>query len=127
MDISFGSQKLQRQCAEERAMRDAWGPAVARKLMLRLTEMEAAETLDDLRRLPQARCQGHPTDKGLLSVALSGPQRLVFEADYDPLPLAKGGGLDWGRVKKVRVLRVSATATVFSNERGGDFEEAIRA
>jgi proteic killer suppression protein len=127
MGISYGSRKMQRLCSDEQALRDAWGDEVARKLRLRLTEMEAADSLDDLRRLPQARCQAHPTIRGRLSVPLAGLHRLVFEADDDPLPVGDGGSLDWGRVTCVRVLEVSGPAGILKNEGEGDVEEALRA
>ena len=67
MDISYHSRKMQRVCSDEQAMTDTWGAAVARKLMLRLTEMEAAASLEDLRRLPQTRCQLLASARGRLS------------------------------------------------------------
>lgn len=127
MEISYGSRKMQRLCSDEQAMRDTWGDEVARKLRLRLTEMEAADSLDDLRRLPQAGCQPHPTIRGRLSAALASPHCLVFEADGEPLPVADGGDLDWGRVTCVRVLDASGPAGVQKSEGEGDVEEALRA
>jgi proteic killer suppression protein len=127
MEISYGSRKLQRLCSDEQAMRDAWGDEIARKLRLRLTEVEAADSPEDLRRLPQAGCQAHPTIRGRLSVALAGPHRLVFEADGEPLPVGDGGSLDWGRVTRLQVLEVSGPAGVLKNEGEGDVEEALRA
>jgi plasmid maintenance system killer protein len=127
MEINHGSKKMQQLCSDEQAMRDAWGDEIARKLRLRLTEIEAADSLEDLQRLPQAGCQLHPSIRGRLSVALAGPLRLVFEADDEPLPVGDGGGLDWGRVTCVRVLDVSGPVGVLKNKGEGDVEEALRA
>ena len=107
MDISFGSRKMQKNCSSEQAMRAEWGTNVAKKLRLRLAEMEAAETLEDLRRLPQARCHEYTgSGKGRFSVDLADPYRLIFEPDHDPLPLKEDGGLHWTQVTRVRVLGV---------------------
>lgn len=107
MEISFGTRKMQRDCSSEKAMRAKWGVNNARKMMLRLTEMEGADTLEDLRRLPQARCHEYSGGrKGQLSVDLADPYRLIFEPDHDPLPTKDDGGLDWTRVTRVRILAV---------------------
>jgi plasmid maintenance system killer protein len=107
MEIGFGTKKMQRNCSSEKAMRAEWGTHNAKKLMLRLTEMEAAETLEDLARLPQARCHEYKgEEKGKLSVDLAHPFRLIFEPDQDPVPTKPDGGLDWKAVTRIRILYV---------------------
>jgi len=89
------------------AMRAAYGVNTAKKLKLRLAELEAAASLEDLRRLPQARCHEYKgSGKGLLSVDLADPYRLIFEPDHDPVPSKDDGGLDWSKVTRVLVMDV---------------------
>jgi hypothetical protein len=126
MDISYYSRKMQRVCSDARAMSDTWGTAVARKLMLRLTEMEAAVSLDDLRRLPQTRCQLLELARGRLAVFLTDPRRLIFDVDHDPLPTRAGESLDWALVTRVRVLEVASSTELTNHGGKGHVEEAIR-
>jgi proteic killer suppression protein len=126
MEINYGSRQMQRLCSDEQAMRAAWGDDIARTLMLRLTAMEAADSLDDLCKLPQVCCEAHPAARDRLSLGLGGPYRLVFEADHDPLPTGHNGGLEWGRVQRVRVLEVSPLPVVDRNKGDADFEKALR-
>jgi len=61
-----------------------------------LRELAAAETLDDMRHLPGARCHQLTADlKGRFAVDLVHPDRLVFSPDHDPVPEKDDGGLDW--------------------------------
>jgi proteic killer suppression protein len=78
--------------------------------MQRLDEIRAANTLEDLRCLPQARCHELVGDrKGQVSVDLNHPYRLIFVPANDPAPTRPDGGLDWGRVTAVLILGVEDT------------------
>ena len=106
VDISYTSRKMQKDCSSEKKMAARWGTLTARRLMSRLTEMEAAVTLEDLRNLPQARCHERKGKGCLLSVDLAQPYRLVFQPDHDPFPVKPDGGLDWTRVTRILILEV---------------------
>jgi proteic killer suppression protein len=98
---------MEKACSKDRAMVRKWGPEMARKLRQRLAELRAADTLDDMRHVPSARCHGLTRDrKGQLAVDLVHPRRLLFVPDHDPLPVKPDGGLDWTAVKKILVLSV---------------------
>ena len=87
MEIFFSNRQLQKLCAEEKEMARKLGVDAARKLKQRLSELEAAESLDDLRRLPGARCHELTGDrKGQLAVDLAHPKRLIFHADHVRFP-----------------------------------------
>lgn len=78
--------------------------------MQRLSELHAAETLSDIRRLPPPRCHElRGNRKGQLSVDLAHPYRLVFEPAGNPPPKKEDGGLDWTRVTGIRILEVADT------------------
>lgn len=109
MDVSFGSKRLQKLCSSEAEMRSKLGPECADKLMRRLAELGAATTLEDLRTLPGPRCHELTGDrKGLLSVDLKHPQRLLFQP-VPPRPLLPAGGLDWSGVKAVVIEAIEDT------------------
>ena len=76
-------------------------------LLIKLGELEAAETLEDMRYMPAARCREKKGDrKGQLSVDLQHPYRLIFTPDHDPPPVKSGGGLDWSEVTRVVILEI---------------------
>ncbi len=90
-------------------MQKHWGKN-ARRLKLRLAELRAAVTLQDICRTPPARCHELTGDrKGQLSVDLQYPYRLIFKPDHSPLPRKADGGLDLDRVTKVIVIEVVDT------------------
>ena len=88
-------------------MRAAFGKPLAERLQQRLAEIQAADTLDDISRLPPARCHELSQDrKGQLAVDLVHPKRLIFEPDHNPLPRKPDGGLDWSHVTSICVIDI---------------------
>ncbi len=107
MHVSFSTRKLQKACNSEKEMKAEWGPKMATKLQQRLMELQAAETLDQISRVPPARCHEHTqNNKGKLSVDLGHPYRLMFEPNHDPVPTKPDGGLDWSKVTAVVVMGI---------------------
>lgn len=84
-----------------------WGAENARKIRQRLAELNAAATLADVGRLPPARLHALKGDRrGQFAVDVKHPFRLLFEPAHDPVPLKDDGGLDLGRITRVRVLSI---------------------
>ena len=107
MEVSFATKSMQKCCSEEKAMQKRWGKNLARKLKQRLMELGAATTLQDIRRIPPARCHElKGKRKGQLSVELEHPYRLIFKPDHSPVPRREDGGLDWDGVTKVVLIEV---------------------
>jgi len=110
MEVRFATRSMQKVCSSAKEMRRNWGAALAQKLQQRFAELVAADSLDDISRLPPARCHELKGDRaGQLSVDLVHPQRLIFEPEDDPIPRKDDGGLDWTKVTKVVVLEVCDT------------------
>ena len=108
MEISFAQSKLQKLCNNSKKLRGEFGPKCAEKIARRLAEMEAADSLEELRLLPQSRCHELTGDyDGCLAVDLQHPLRLVFQPNHKPLPLDKGGGLVWAEVTRLLILEVT--------------------
>lgn len=104
MDVSFSTQKFAKLCNSAKEMQAKLGARMAEKLQQRLFELRGADTLDEIPRVPPPRCHELTGDlKGRLAVDLVHPNRLMFFPDHDPIPEAKGGGLDWKQVTKVVV------------------------
>lgn len=83
-------------------MRGKLGPRMADKLQLRLTQLSAVESLEDMRLIPGARCHELVGNlDGWIAVDLVHPDRLVFLPANDPLPKKDDGGLDWSVVTAI--------------------------
>lgn len=106
MEISFANEKLRRVCESTRALQRAYGKPCAKKIMSRLTDLGAAATLEDCRRLP-GRCHELTGSRsGQLALDLADGKRLVIEPVDTAPPLKEDGGLDWRGVDAVRVLNI---------------------
>ena len=110
MDIIFANDKLAKVFNNHRLLVREYGDLQAQRIRRRLDELRAADTLEDVRHLPQARCHELKGDlAGLLSVDLVHPYRLLFAPAEDPLPTKPDGGLDWTRVAAVIIVEVKDT------------------
>lgn len=79
----------------------------AKLIERRLSELESADCLSDMRYYPQADC--HPlrySRSGQFAVSLDGGYRLLFCPANDPLPVHPGGNVDCDRVTTICVLGV---------------------
>jgi plasmid maintenance system killer protein len=107
VDILFQDQKLAKVCNNDSLLIRKYGPVCAKFIRRRLDECRAAENLEILRSLPQARCHELKGNRGgTLAVDLAHPYRLIFEPANNPIPRKSDGGLDWTRVTEIRVLTV---------------------
>ena len=107
MEISFTTRRMQKLCNSEKEMRKGLDTRNAERLKQRLAEFKAADTLDDISRLPPARCHELKQDrKGQLAVDLVHPKRLIFEPDHHPVSKKEDGGLDWKCVTRVLVIEI---------------------
>lgn len=110
MVVYFHTLKLQKSCCTEREAVRTHGAPLARKLMQRLQELDAADTLADIGRVPPPRCHELKGElAGQLSVDLQHPYRLLFIPANDPVPRLADGGLDWNRVTEIEIIGVVDT------------------
>ena len=104
MDILFKTRKLEKRCNKANAHSNERSE---KELGKRLDEFRAAESLEDIHCLPQARCHELKGDrKGKLAVNLVHPQRLVFEPADEPIPTKPDGGLDWKEVRTICIFSI---------------------
>lgn len=110
MDVYFKTKKMQKACVSMNRMIAEFGEKRAKKLGQRLTELDAAENLDQMSRLPPARCHELTGNlKGVLSLDLDHPYRLLILPANDPVPRKPDGGLDWSMVTAVQVVDIVDT------------------
>jgi proteic killer suppression protein len=106
MEITFRSNKLQKQVSTEALCKKSFGKCHL-KLMQRLSELSAATNLGEIYKLPAARCHQLTNNmKGFLAVSVQQPYRLIFRPSNDPLPLNPDGGLNLAMVTSIEIEAV---------------------
>lgn len=107
MEVLFSTAKLERECSTQKSLQKKWGTEGAKKIALRLQQLTAAQSLDDMRTLP-GRCHELTGDRdGQLAVDVHHPYRLVFEPTAAPPPAKPDGGLDWRAVDSITVVEIT--------------------
>ena len=110
MNIYFKTKKLQKLCSKVAEATKNLGLKRGKKLMQRMMELAAAESLTDISRVPPARCHELTGNlKGQLSVDLEHPYRLLFIPANNPTPERKEGGLDWTKVTQIEIIDITDT------------------
>lgn len=110
MDIYFRTKRLQKLCSVSREAQRHLGAKRAGRLQQRMMELKAANSLDDISRLPPARChQLTGNRKGQLSVDLEHPYRMLFIPANNPIPETEDGGLDWLGVTEIEIIGIVDT------------------
>jgi plasmid maintenance system killer protein len=112
MEITFSSAKLKKQLNDGKSMVKVHGPKRAKILQIVLASLRAAPNLGVFAPpySPPNRCHELKGSlKGVLSVDLDHPYRLLFRPMNDPLPMRKAGGLDWSRVTTIEIKGVEDT------------------
>jgi plasmid maintenance system killer protein len=110
MDIIFKTGKLARIFNDHKNLVREFGPEQAAMIEKRLAELAAADNLQVVRTLPQARAHELAGNRqGQISLDLRHPYRLLITPNHEEMPQKEDGGLDWSRVTSVMVLGVEDT------------------
>lgn len=107
MDVYLATEELAGLCNTARAGDRRWGDQAAKRIRLRLTQLRAADTLQDMRQFGGANPHELQGDRaGQLAVNGKGAMRIIFEPEHDPPPRKPDGGLDWSRVTAIRIVAI---------------------
>ena len=106
MDITFRTKKLDRQANDDRWRKKELGDLRARLFNLRLSQMLAAVTLEDVRNLPGHYHELTENRKGQWACDLDQPYRLVFEPHEKPIPMDENGRYKWIEIKGVEIKEI---------------------
>jgi proteic killer suppression protein len=112
MDVTFSSNKLRKEMSEAKAMVRAYGPRQSKVIQIVLTRLRAAASLAIFAPpySPPNRCHELAGNlKGIISIDVVHPYRLLFEVGNDPIPKQDAGGLDWSKVTAIRITNVENT------------------
>jgi proteic killer suppression protein len=106
MEITFSSARLQKLCNNAGKLKGKYGPRLADLIRTRLADLDAADSLADMRVLP-GRCHELTGDlAGHLAVDLVHPDRLVFRPSNKPAPKNSSGSLEWQLVTAIEIVAI---------------------
>jgi proteic killer suppression protein len=106
MVIFFKTKKMDTEFNTEKLLVRNRGSERAKKIMLRKTQLENVDNMEQLRPLPGHYHALTGNRLGWYAVDLDGPYRLIFIPNETPLPELPVGGLDWSKVTNVTILGV---------------------
>ena len=110
MVITFRNGKLEKAFNKRSELIRHYGAEQARLIILRRTQLEAAENLAVMRMLPKVRAHELKADRaGQISLDLIHPQRLLIVPDHEETPRKPDGGLDWTKVTQIMIVGVEDT------------------
>jgi proteic killer suppression protein len=104
VDVLFSDEKTRQFFSRLESLQRQFGAVGAKKIALRLQQLQAAPTLAHMRRMP-GRCHALTADRvGSFAVDVHHPHRLVFR----PHPPIDGGedGDPWRHVEAVTIIEV---------------------
>jgi plasmid maintenance system killer protein len=107
MVVEFDTKKLAKELSDPKVIKRKYGD-LAKGIIARLADLEAAETLADLRTLPAAQCHELSGDRaGYFAVKISPNYRLIFLPSQQPPPKLEDGGIDWTAIDAVVITEIT--------------------
>jgi len=108
MFIEFDSKKLAKQFSDAKSIQKTFGD-MSKGILARLADLEAAETLADMRTLPAAHCHELTGNyNGYFAVKISPNYRLIFYPTQQPPPtLADGKSVDWSQIDAITITEIT--------------------
>lgn len=106
MEVLFVSDKLRDVCSSQSLLKQRYGALGAKKVTLRLQQLAAATTLDDMRSLPGRTHELAGDRAGQLAADLDHPRRLVFRPTAPSACLREDGALNWAAVDSITVIEI---------------------
>lgn len=106
MILFYKSAELRDICLDSRKMKKRYGKICAKKIIQRRDELLASPNLAEMRNIG-GRCHELKGKRaGQFAVDLEHPLRLIFECAENPAPRKTDGGLDWGNIESIRILKI---------------------
>lgn len=85
-------------------LQSKYGSDMVDSINLRLAQIAAANTLEDLRAVHPRTHELHGNLKGIISVDLIQPMRMLLRPDHDPSVFTRDdGGMDWISITSIIV------------------------
>lgn len=106
MKITFADKKLEKLVNDDRKMIRVLGTIRANILRRRLTQLEDATNLEEIRNLPGNYHELTGNRKGQWGCDLDQPYRLVFFPHENPIPINEDGQFIWLEISGVEVIEI---------------------
>lgn len=106
MDVKFADERVKKICESWAGRKKRFGEPAASKLKARLDDLDAAQSMEDMRNLPGHWEELQRDRKGQFSCRLAGGLRLIIAPSRKPAPVKPDGGLDWRAIDQVTVIEV---------------------
>ena len=107
MNIRFSNKKLEKTVNDDRLLFKEFGKLRAVKIRLRLTQLDDATTLEDVRNLSENYHELTSNRKGQWACDLDQPFRLIFEPQEDPIPTDEHGRTLWIEIRGIEILEIT--------------------
>lgn len=100
MELEFKDKKLQKHCENEKDLQKKYGVVQAKIILIRLNQLQAAENLYDISKLPQVRLHPLSGDRqGEFAVDVQQPKRLIL--------IPQNGSLnDHKTITKIQIIEI---------------------
>ena len=105
MEVVFDSKKLAKQCASDKSRSRTFGAERAKKLRMRITALNGATSMEDLRNVAGKFHNLTANRAGQISASLDGSYRLIFEPVLED-DQSDGPMPEWSQITKVRILEI---------------------
>lgn len=106
MDITFADKKFEKLANDDKKLVKEYGKQEAGKIIIRLAQLRAATTLEDVRNLPGRYHELKNNRKGQWGCDLVHPYRLVFTPHENPIPVNEHGQYIWLEITGVEIVEV---------------------
>ena len=106
MKIDFLSVKDKAFFESSKQVSRTHGPENAKKLQTRLDDLDAAQSMDDMRNLPGHWEELKLERAGQFSARLNKGLRLIVKPQKQPPPTKPDGGLDWRAIDSIHILEM---------------------
>ena len=106
MRVDFLIDKDKRFFENQQQLVRTFGPESAKKLKTRLDDLDAAQSMEDMRHLPGHWEELRGERAGQFSARLHGGMRLIVRPHMQPAPAKPDGGLDWRAIDSVFIVEV---------------------
>ncbi len=107
MKITFSDKKLRKLANDDRLMVKELGKERAKLLRRRLTQLEDADNLEQVRHLPGHYHELTGNRKGQWACDLDQPYRLIFTPHENPIPANEDGQYIWLEITGVEIIEVT--------------------
>ena len=106
MEIIFTDKKLEKLANDDWKMLKELGKIRSIVLRRRLTQLEVAGTLEDVRNLPGNYHELTGNRKGQWACDLDQPYRLIFTPQERPIPTDEAGKYIWLQILGIEVIEI---------------------